>query len=124
MYGRLPSSLLNARAANCGPFGTGVGACAGGRPARPPCFNFLSRPCNAWGFCGGAMPPGWPKIRADQGAGGAGQSGSAPSVMSCCSGGLVGVPDVLDLPALGYRVMESTAADLATHVVLGREESE
>jgi dihydrofolate reductase len=30
----------------------------------------------------------------------------------------------LDLPALGYRVMESTATDLATHVVLGREESE
>src|SRR4051794_24526178 len=29
----------------------------------------------------------------------------------------------LDLPALGYRVMESTATDLATHVVLGREES-
>src|SRR3954462_13426889 len=26
----------------------------------------------------------------------------------------------LDLPALGYRVMESTATDLATHVVLGR----
>jgi dihydrofolate reductase len=25
----------------------------------------------------------------------------------------------LDLPALGYRVMESTATDLATHVVLG-----
>ena len=30
----------------------------------------------------------------------------------------------LDLPALGYRVIESTATDLATHVVLGREESE
>jgi dihydrofolate reductase len=30
----------------------------------------------------------------------------------------------LDLPALGYRVMESTATDLATHVVLGREESD
>jgi dihydrofolate reductase len=30
----------------------------------------------------------------------------------------------LDLPALGYRVMESTATDLATHVVLGREERE
>ena len=30
----------------------------------------------------------------------------------------------LDLRALGYRVMESTATDLATHVVLGREESE
>jgi dihydrofolate reductase len=30
----------------------------------------------------------------------------------------------LDLPALGYRVMESTATDLATHVVLGRDESE
>ena len=29
----------------------------------------------------------------------------------------------LDLPALGYRVMESTATDLATHVVLGREET-
>ena len=29
----------------------------------------------------------------------------------------------LDLPALGYRVMESTATDLATHVVLGRDES-
>src|SRR5580698_8769033 len=27
----------------------------------------------------------------------------------------------LDLPALGYRVMESTATDLATHVVLGRQ---
>ncbi|HEX3573317.1 MAG TPA: dihydrofolate reductase family protein, partial [Rhodopila sp.] len=26
----------------------------------------------------------------------------------------------LDLPALGYRVMKSTATDLATHVVLGR----
>lgn len=26
----------------------------------------------------------------------------------------------LDLPDLGYRVMESTATDLATHVVLGR----
>ena len=30
----------------------------------------------------------------------------------------------LDFPALGYRVMESVATDLATHVVLGREESE
>jgi dihydrofolate reductase len=30
----------------------------------------------------------------------------------------------LDLPALGYRVIESTATDLATHVVLGREKSE
>ena len=30
----------------------------------------------------------------------------------------------LDLPALGYRVMESTGTDLATHVVLGREASE
>jgi dihydrofolate reductase len=30
----------------------------------------------------------------------------------------------LDLPALGYRVMESTASDLATHVVLGRGETE
>ncbi len=30
----------------------------------------------------------------------------------------------LDLPALGYRVLEATATDLATHVVLGREESE
>ena len=30
----------------------------------------------------------------------------------------------LNLPALGYRVMEPTATDLATHVVLGREESE
>ncbi len=29
----------------------------------------------------------------------------------------------LDLPALGYRVTETTATDLATHVVLGREES-
>jgi hypothetical protein len=28
----------------------------------------------------------------------------------------------LNLPALGYRVIESTATDLATHVVLGREE--
>ncbi|WP_404710069.1 dihydrofolate reductase family protein [Sphingomonas sp. MMS24-J13] len=27
----------------------------------------------------------------------------------------------LDLPALGYRVVESTSTDLATHVVLGRE---
>src|ERR1700740_1498600 len=27
------------------------------------------------------------------------------------------------LPALGYRVMESTATDLATHVVIGRDES-
>jgi hypothetical protein len=32
--------------------------------------------------------------------------------------------DGLDLPALGYRVVESTASDLATHVVLGREGSE
>ena len=30
----------------------------------------------------------------------------------------------LDLPVLGYRVMESTATDLATHVVLGRRENE
>jgi hypothetical protein len=30
----------------------------------------------------------------------------------------------LDLHGLGYRVMESTATDLATHVMLGREESE
>ena len=30
----------------------------------------------------------------------------------------------LDLPGLGYRVMESTATDLATHVLLGRRESE
>ena len=30
----------------------------------------------------------------------------------------------LDLPALGYRVIDSTATDLATHVVLGRQESE
>jgi dihydrofolate reductase len=30
----------------------------------------------------------------------------------------------LDLPALGYRVMQSTPTDLATHVVLGREGSE
>ena len=29
----------------------------------------------------------------------------------------------LDLSALGYRVMEPTATDLATHVVLGRDES-
>jgi dihydrofolate reductase len=29
----------------------------------------------------------------------------------------------LDLPALGYRVMVSTATDLATHVMLEREES-
>jgi dihydrofolate reductase len=28
----------------------------------------------------------------------------------------------LDLPARGYRVMESTATDLATHVVIGRSE--
>jgi dihydrofolate reductase len=27
----------------------------------------------------------------------------------------------LDLPAIGYRVLEFTATDLATHVVLGRE---
>jgi dihydrofolate reductase len=27
----------------------------------------------------------------------------------------------LDLPALGYGVMKSTASDLATHVVLGRQ---
>jgi hypothetical protein len=30
----------------------------------------------------------------------------------------------LDLPALGYRVIESTATGLATHVVLRREENE
>jgi hypothetical protein len=30
----------------------------------------------------------------------------------------------LDLPALGYCVMESTATELATHVVLGREKGE
>ena len=30
----------------------------------------------------------------------------------------------LDLPVLGYRVMESTATDLATHVVLGRQANE
>jgi hypothetical protein len=30
----------------------------------------------------------------------------------------------LDLPALGYRVMKSIATDLATHVVLGRQENE
>ena len=30
----------------------------------------------------------------------------------------------LDLSALGYRVMESTATDLVTHVVLGRDKSE
>ena len=30
----------------------------------------------------------------------------------------------LDLPAYGYRVMESAATDLATHVVLGKQESE
>ena len=30
----------------------------------------------------------------------------------------------LDLPALGYRVMQSTATDLATHVVVGRQENE
>ena len=29
----------------------------------------------------------------------------------------------LDLPALGYRVIQSTATDLATHVVLGRREN-
>ena len=29
----------------------------------------------------------------------------------------------LDLSSLGYRVMESTATDLATHVVLGRQEN-
>lgn len=29
----------------------------------------------------------------------------------------------LDLPALGYRVAETVATDLATHVVLGREEA-
>ena len=28
----------------------------------------------------------------------------------------------LDLPALGYGVIESTATELATHVVLGRQE--
>jgi dihydrofolate reductase len=30
----------------------------------------------------------------------------------------------LDLPSLGYRVLESTATDLATHIVLGRRERE
>ena len=30
----------------------------------------------------------------------------------------------LDLPALGYRVVESTPTDLATHVVIGRQEKE
>jgi len=30
----------------------------------------------------------------------------------------------LDLPALGYRVMESAPTDLATHVVLGRQEKQ
>jgi|GEM_PF-1537898 len=30
----------------------------------------------------------------------------------------------LDLPSLGYRVMECTATDLATHVVLGHREEE
>jgi dihydrofolate reductase len=30
----------------------------------------------------------------------------------------------LDLPVLGYRVMESAATDLATHVVLGRQANE
>jgi dihydrofolate reductase len=30
----------------------------------------------------------------------------------------------LDLPVLGYRVLESTATDLATHVVIGRKEKE
>ena len=30
----------------------------------------------------------------------------------------------LDVTALGYRVMESTATDLATHVVLGRAQSD
>lgn len=29
----------------------------------------------------------------------------------------------LDLPSLGYRVMKSTATELATHIVLGRHES-
>jgi dihydrofolate reductase len=29
----------------------------------------------------------------------------------------------MDLPALGYGVMESAATDLATHVVLGRREN-
>ncbi len=29
----------------------------------------------------------------------------------------------LDLPALGYRVVESTATEFATHVVLGRDET-
>jgi dihydrofolate reductase len=29
----------------------------------------------------------------------------------------------LDLPALGYRVTSSTASDLATHIVLGRQET-
>lgn len=30
----------------------------------------------------------------------------------------------LNLPAFGYRVLESTATDLATHVMLGRHENE
>jgi len=30
----------------------------------------------------------------------------------------------LDLPALGYRVVESTPTDLATHVVIERQEKE
>jgi dihydrofolate reductase len=30
----------------------------------------------------------------------------------------------LDLPVLGYRVEKSTATDLATHIVLGRQENE
>jgi len=30
----------------------------------------------------------------------------------------------LDLPALGYRVMESAPTDLATHVVIGRQEKQ
>ena len=30
----------------------------------------------------------------------------------------------LDLPALGYRVMTSTPTDLATHIVLGRQQTE
>lgn len=28
----------------------------------------------------------------------------------------------LDLPSLGYRIMESTATELATHIIIGREE--
>jgi len=30
----------------------------------------------------------------------------------------------VDLPALGYRVMETTDTDLATHVMLGRQSNE